>query len=179
MAKKITARAIQATDQLAGIVDRGGEVDNSLKNLTVEDKGIKAKLATEAGTLFEPGEQSIRIDGNIMTALVSSTEKYELDVSKDVFSETEKAIRTGIFGDAVKLKRSLVVPQDKVEAAYAILKQMGLADVLLETGFEVNPEEYRVLTGSAASTPEKQAAVDTLKSCVQKKVSFRVSYDKK
>lgn len=179
MAKKITARTMAASDDVAAIIDRGGEVDTQLKNLSCEDKGIKKRLADEVVPNLQGGELALRLEGKLSVAAISCVEKYEVDAACEKFSEADKAIRAGVFGDAVKVVKSLAVPADKVEAAYAVLKQMGMTDVLLQVGYEVDPEEYRVLAASTASTPEKQAAVEALKASVSRKTTFRVTYDRK
>ena len=179
MAKKITARSMTARDEVIGIIDRGGEVDVQLKNLSVEDKGIKKKITEEVEGNLQDGELALRLEGKTSVASVVVVEKYEVNASSDKFTEADTSIRAGQFGDAVKIVKSLVIPPAKVEAAYAVLKQMGMADVLLETGYEVNPDEFRVLSSSTASSPEKQAAIEALKACVVRKASFRVSYEKK
>lgn len=179
MAKKITARTMTASDDVAGIIDRGGDVDTQLKNLSCEDKGIKKRIADEVTGKLQEGELALRLEGKVSAASVVVVEKYEVDASSEKFPEVDTAIRSGVFGDAVKVVKSLAISPDRVEAAYAVLKQMGMTDVMLETAYEVNPDEFRVLSGSTASTPEKQAAVDALKASVARKATFRVTYDRK
>ena len=179
MAKKTTSRVIQASEDLAGLIDRGGMVDENLKNLTVEDKGIKAKLTGTVKSLLQPEELSLRVEGSKTTALVSATEKYTIDIASKAFEEVSKATRTGLFGDAVSIKKTLVIAQDKIEAAYAVLKQMGMADILLETSYDVSPQGYRDLIKETPATEERKNAVEVLKTCVSKDVSYRVSFDKK
>jgi hypothetical protein len=178
MAKKIS-RTMTASDDVAAIVDRGGEVDVQMKNLSTEDKGIKKRIADEVERGLQDGELSLRLEGKKAVAAVSVVEKYELNASADRFEDADKAIRAGQFGDVVKVVKVLNIPPAKVEAAFAVLKQMGMTDVLLETCYDINPEEFRVLSGSMASSPEKQAAIDALKSCVVRKATFRVGYEKK
>jgi len=137
MAKKITARTMTAGDDVAGIIDRGGDVDTQLKNLSTEDKGIKKRLSDEVAANLVPGELALRMEGKVSVAAVSVVEKYEVNASAETFDIADKAIRAGVFGDAVKIVKSLAVPGDKVEAAYAVLKQIGMSDVLLQTAYEV------------------------------------------
>lgn len=178
-AKKITARVVVATGDVAGLVDRGHEVDIQKKNLDFEDKGIKTKLGEAADGLMEDGEMSIRLEGEKAAALVSVSEKYDIDASCPEFPDVDKAVRAGVLSPAVSIQRTLCIPQDKVEAAFALLKSAGLPDVSLQVGYVIDPEEYRVLSGSVHSDPAKAAAVEALKKSVVCKSGTRISYSGK
>lgn len=178
-AKKVTARSVTASDEVRELVDRGSEVDTQMKNLAFEDKGIKTKLGDAATGEMGEGELSIRLEGNKAAALVSVSEKYELDANAQEFDQTEAAIRQGTFGDAVKVERTLAVPPDDVGRAAAVLSQAGFANVAIKTEYMVSPEEFRILSASVQSDPVAARAVERLKRSVVRKTSTRISYSVK
>jgi hypothetical protein len=50
---------------------------------------------------------------------------------------------------------------------------------MVQTSYDINPEEFRVLTDSTQSTPQIQQVVNILKACAVKKTTTRVSFEKK
>ena len=177
MAKKII-RVASVNERLAALVDRGCEIDYEQKNLTVEEKGTKKILGTEALGLMQDGELSLRLEGRRALATVVAVEKFELDVSAEVFVSAEAAIRTGVFSDAVKVTKTLAVPPDKIDEACEILKKAGLT-ALVKVDYATNAKEFRELMDSPQSTEELRRSVEDLKQCTTRKVEPRVSYEKK
>jgi hypothetical protein len=178
MAKKSTLRVASVDERLSSLVDRGFEVDVQLKNLGTEATGTKKILGEEGVTLLQDGEKAVKLAGNIALATISTVEKYEIDASNEKFPLADAAIRSGAFSDAVKVSRTLAIAPEKVEEACALLQKAGFS-VMVQTSYDINPEEFRVLTGSTSSTPQLQQAVDALKACAVKKPTTRVSFEKK
>jgi len=48
----------------------------------------------------------------------------------------------------------------------------------LETSVAVDPEEFRVLTGSTPSSVESKNAIDALRACVRRTTTSRVAYSR-
>ena len=178
MAKKSMLRVASIDEKTAQLVDRGCEVDSKIKELAAEDKGTKKILAEESAKLFQEGEKSLKLSGNTALATVSLVEKYELDASKEIFPTAESALRSGVFADAVKVTKMLHIPPEKVDEACELLKKAGIG-ALMQVNYDIDPEEFHCLVDSRQSSPELQRAVDALKACVVKKMTTRISYEKK
>jgi hypothetical protein len=178
MAKKTPLRVASVDERLATLVDRGCEIDYELKNLTVEEKGTKKILGEEALKLMQDGELSLRLEGNRALATVVAVEKFELDVSAEVFVSAEAAIKSGVFSDAVKVTKTLAVAPDQIDEACEVLRKAGMT-ALVKVDYAINAKEFRVLLGSPQSTEELRRAVEDLKQCTARKVEPRVSYEKK
>jgi hypothetical protein len=177
MAKK-QIRVASVNEKIAALIDRGSEIDETQKNLTVEEKGIKKILGDEAEKLLEKDETSVKLSGNKALASIVATEKYELNASHDLFPLADAAIKTGAFSDAVRVVKSLAIPPEKVEEAAKLLKKAGL-NVMLQVNYDIDPKEFRVLMGSRQSTDELQKVVDALRQCSVRKTTMRVSYEAK
>jgi len=178
MAKKKIARVIVAEEKVAGIVDRGFEIDVNLKNFKVEDAGIKKVITDVAESLLEEGETSLSLKGEMSTANVVAVEKYELDCFGESFKEVKNSLNKGLYDGVVKEQLSLLVPPNRISDAFALLVKAGMLDVSVETMYTVNPEEYRVYSQSSQNSKERQEAQKALKGCVSCKKSFRVSFEK-
>jgi hypothetical protein len=174
MAKK-EIRMIVAAEDVAGLVDHGSEVDTQLKNLGFEDKGVKAKLTECVAGEFLVGETSIRLSGNTAAAVVTASEKTEIDVSADGFDAVRKAIDAGVLDGVVERKLSLVVPPADVQRAALALTKAGIMATVTES-LSVAAE---VLRTQEATSVEQSKAMNALKGCVKTDVSYRVKYEKK
>ena len=178
MAKKSMLRVAMVDERVAKLVDRGCEIDYELKNLKTEESGTKKIIGEEGLRQLQEGEKSVKLSGKLALATVSTVEKYEMDVSREGFPVADVAIRSGVFSDAVKVTKTLAIPAEKVEEACEVLKKAGFS-VMVQVNYDIDPEEFRVLTDSKQSSVELQRAVDALKACAVKKVTTRVAYEKK
>ena len=174
MAKK-EIRMIVAAADVAGIVDHGADVDTQLKNLSFEDKGIKAKLAECVTGEFQTGESSVRLTGEKAAAVITATEKTDIDCSAESFAAVRKAIDDGILEGVVERKLSLVVPPADVQRAADALKAAGIMATVTES-LSVSAETLRT---QEASSVEQSKAIGALKGCVTTDVSYRVKYERK
>jgi hypothetical protein len=178
MAKKSMLRIATVDERLSSLVDRGFEVDVLLKNLGTEATGTKKILGEEGTKLLQDGEKAVKLSGNVALATISTIEKYEIDASHEKFPVADAAIRSGAFSDAVKVTRTLAIAPEKVEEACELLQKAGFS-VMVQTSYDIDPEEFRVLTDSTPSSPQSQQAVDALKACAVKKTTTRVGFEKK
>lgn len=177
MAKKSDIRIITASEDLAGLVDHGSDVDTQINNLTYESKGIKSKLADEAALAKEDSEVSVKFQGKIATALVSSVEKVEIDVNAESYPECKGHIDSGLLSGVVEKKLKLVVPPEQVAAAMAILSASGLKVSLVE---ELSTTAKKV-RDAFSNTPESlvhASALESLKNCIKRSVNWRVEYER-
>lgn len=173
MAKK-EIRSIVASEDIAAIVDKGGDVDVKLKNLSFEDKGIKTKLADVVKDEFSENETSVRLRGTTSTALISSSEKIEINTGAENFSVLKSIIDGGLLEGIVEKKLSLVVPSDQIEKAAEALRLAGINASVTET-LLVSAESLR---NNDNPSVERDNAVKILKECVNRDVTFKVKYDR-
>jgi len=173
---KSKARLVTASEQVGGLIDRGYEIDVDLKNLSVEDKGIKKMLGDELGESF--GEDtSIAVSGKIGMVTMSRSEKYAIKGDADTVEAVRNAAQDGLLGDAVKTENVLNVPVADRERAANILKAAGiLATTVVEMA--IDPEEYRTLMASQTTSVEGTEAKQILGGAVEKTVNYRVKYGK-
>jgi hypothetical protein len=178
MAKKPPIRVASVGERVASLIDCGCEIDRQLKNLKTEDVGTKKIITDEAEKLLQKGELAIRLDGIKATATINVAEKYELNASSEKFPLVEPAIKSGIFGDAIEIIKSLAIPSDKIDEACELLKKAGI-NAMVQVVHNINAEEFRVLIGSVQSTPERSEIVANLKECVVRQGIMKVTYQKK
>lgn len=171
MAKQI--RMMMASSDVAPLIDRGLDVDISIKNLTTEDKGIKARIGEEAGGSVKEGETSVRLCGTTAAAVVSVVEKYELNAGSETFPAVRKAVDSGLLFGVVEKTQQLAVPPAEIEKAAEILKKAGINAMVAE-GFTICAEEFRKMSANDVLSSEQEA----LRKCVSKSVSYRVKYEK-
>jgi hypothetical protein len=72
MAKGSSLRVATASESIQGVIDRGRMVDETIKNLTCEDKGIESILGQEAESLLE-----VLIQKNILVWLTHGLKPRE------------------------------------------------------------------------------------------------------
>lgn len=177
MAKR-EIRAVQADSDVSGIIDRGADIDNQLKNLGFEDKGIKTKLTTVAKDQLGQDELSIRMMGKNSAAVISSVEKIDLDTSTESFVKVREATVNGVLSGIVSRGLELTVPESDIERAAEELRKIGIPAVVSET-FKV--EDATVLTDpnkSFVGSVQKGEAIAELAKCVNKDISYRVKYER-
>jgi len=176
MAKR-EIKAVEASADVAAIIDRGSDVDIQIKNLSSEDKGLKTKITEAAQNQLNPGELSVRLLGKTAAAVVSGVEKIDLDVNAEQFPVVREAILNGLMGGIVERNVCLVVPPGDIEKAAGILTAAGIRATVTES---IKVVDAAVLTGNAgyAVTVQAGQAIEALKKCVKKDVSFRVKYEK-
>jgi len=169
-------KRIMASEDMAKIIERGAEVDTEIKNLTFEDKGIKAKLVTMAGEVI--GEDtSVRFSATHSAAVISAIEKVEFDASAEKAGIVKDAVRCGLLGGVVEWKQSLIIPPGQVENARKILNAAGISSTI-EEDWEVKPSGYREFTGSTHASIEADNLGKVLKGAVRKTVTYRVKYER-
>lgn len=176
MAKK-EIRIITASEELAAVIDRGADLETQVENLTYESKGIKAKISFAANGQKAETEISVKLKGNLSTAIATSVEKVELDVSSPTYPEFKKAVDAGFLTDVVEKKLKLVIPPEQVAAAMAILSTSGLKVSLVEE-FSTSAKKIRELAETTPSSPEAAAAVAALNGCVKKTANWRIDYER-
>jgi hypothetical protein len=170
-------KKITASESLIPVIERGAAVDVEIKNLTFEDKGIKAKIGEEAGHLLTDGESSVRISAKTSVAVVTRVEKVELDAGAEGFETVASAVKMGDLKSVVERKLTIMVPPDKVEAAAKLLAAANI-DVAVKESYDVDPAAYRAFVGSTQSSPEGEAIRKSLEKVARKTETFRVKYDK-
>jgi hypothetical protein len=175
MAKDI--RAITASADMAAVIDRGADVDVELKNLQVEDKGLKAKITACLSEEMAEGEGGIRAKGTKAAVVVSTSEKMEVDASSERFPELQEAVHGGFLTNVVTCKQSLVVPPADLQRAADALREAGIGASIVES-MAVKAADVRVMRESEVASTEEHNARQALESCLVSKVSHRVKYER-
>ena len=173
-----TIRMVTASEDIAGLIDRGAEVKTTLDNLTYEDKGIKIKIGGAAASALESGETSIKLEGKRAVAVVSQTEKMTVNAGAERFTELKVAINAGFLASVVEVKKSLMVPPDDISRAAEALKAAGITATVVES-LSVKPDDVRAMRESEVSSAEEAQARKVLEECLESEVSYRVKYDNK
>ena len=173
---KSKARLITASEKVTGLVQRGYELDVELKNLGFEDKGIKAMLADELENEFDDST-SVRIEATSGAAVVSQSEKYAVKGDAETIGKVREAVENGLLGEAVKTEHVLNVPVAERERAAQILQAAGIG-ATTTVALTVDPAEYRALKESETASEESAEAKKALESITERKVSYRVKYEK-
>ena len=173
---KSKARLVTASEHITGLVDRGFEIDVDLKNLSVEDKGIKKILGDSLEDSFD-GDTSIAVVGSSGMATIGRTEKYAIKGDADTVEVVRTAAESGLLGKAVSTETLLNVPVADRERAAAILKAAGIVATTV-VNLSIDPEEYRALMGSASASVESVEARNALAEVAVKTVGYRITYSK-
>jgi hypothetical protein len=171
-------RIITASADVAAIIDRGAEVDESLKNLTYEDKGLKLKITEVGAESMEDEETSVKLEGQAARALVSSSERLEIDASAERYNEVKEAIDKGLLEGVIDRKLVLTVPQGDVIRAEEALKAAGIEATVSES-VSVKAADWRKAQQSEVASADHGIARSALKDCLVSKVSYRVKYEKR
>jgi len=171
-------RVITASEDMAAIVDRGADVDESLKNLTYEDKGLKTKISEAGSEAMEGDETSVKLEGANARALVSSAEKLEIDASAERYSEMKDAVDKGLLEGIVDRKLVLTVPQGDVDRAAEALQTAGI-DATVSESLSVKKSDVKKAEESEVASTDHATAQGALKDCLVSKVSYRVKYEKR
>jgi len=175
MAKEV--RSIIASDDVAGLIDRGADVDTQLKNLTYEDKGIKSKLGAVAGDNIQEGETSVRLRGSVSAAVVSAVEKLELNANAENFGKVRMAQEQGLLTGILEKEQTIVVPPAEIDRAVALLKSGGI-NVLVAESYTIDSESLKKSRAASVSFEHEKAA-RVLETCLTRTVSYRVKYEKR
>lgn len=174
MAKEM--RSMVAAADVTPLIDRGAEVDVELKNLSLEDKGIKARLGSVTAEAIQEGETSIRLTGTTASAVVSAVDKFEINTNAEDFGKVRIAVDLGFLDGVVEKNKQLAVPQADIEKAAEILKKAGINAMIAES-FAIVGNEFKKSLASGVSSEQGKAA-SVLNKCVEKTVSYRVKYEK-
>jgi len=176
MASKSSAKLVEVDEHVSVLIDRGYEVDTELKNLTFEDKGIKKMLADNLEEKF--GEDTtIVARGQKGQATITVSEKYVVVGDAEAIESTILSAKEGLLGEAVKTSTSVNIPECDMGRAVEILLAAGIG-VTVEVGISVDPGAYRALVEGEHTTARSARARDVLKSILEKKTGYRVSYKK-
>ena len=171
MAKEM--RLMVASDDISGLIDHGAEVDNQIKNLTFEDKGIKTKLTDVIAPQIQEGESSVRVKAKVSAAVITVVERVDVDFCSPAYPKVKEAIENGILEGVVERKLSLVVPPLDLVKAAEILKKAGIKATVSES-ISVKADDLR----KEALTEDLKQAIEWLKQCVKKDTTYRVKYEK-
>lgn len=175
MAKEI--RMVSASADIAPLIDRGADVDTQIKNLTYEDKGIKARLGETASNTIQEGETSIRFKGEKSAAVVSAVEKLELNADAEDFTKVKNAVESGLLAGLVEKEQQLVIPAAQIEDAVACLRHNGFKSAMIAETLTINAESFKKIDLNDVSS-EQGKARNALNKCVSKTVTYRVKYER-
>jgi len=180
MAKKQAkqVKEVVVAEDFQKIIDRGLDVDTSIKNLTYEDSGIKHKLQDVAVENISDGEKSVVLIGTRAKASVVVVEKSTLNNDAPSFAEAQTAIRIGTLRDIVTRVLTLSIAQEKIALAKDILMQNGI-DVEIEEALTISKPELKKSMENISSFSEvKKNAVLALNNSMKIETSYRVTFDK-
>jgi hypothetical protein len=169
-------RKIVASSDIAGLIDRGAEIDTELKNLTFQDKGHKKQITTHVENLIEDDETSVRVEGNLASALVTAMKQYSFVATHEKAKEVTDAAEKGILGGAVKVIISVRIPPADMARAVEVLNEAGIPATLTKS-YDIEAKNYREFSDEVS--PEVAAIKDILDECIDETTSFRVKYEKK
>jgi hypothetical protein len=175
MATKKTARVIEATEDLVGLVDQAADVNNRMKELTFQDKAFKVKITEAMSEKFQKGETGLRVTGTTADAVVAITEKASIVPAAPRFAEVQQAIESGLLGDLVDVKKELRVSQDKIADAWRVLEAAGIPSSI-DTAYVVKAKE---LHGPAVRTGNQthDKAVEALEESIEVGKTFSVTFE--
>ena len=177
MAKR-EIKAVEASSDVAAIIDRGADIDSQIKNLGFEDKGIKTRIVEIVKTQLNENELSVRLIGKTSAAVVSGVEKFEMDVNSEDFKTVREACYNGFLVGIVDRTVSLILPPGEVEEAAEILKKAGIRATVTES-FSLKDNSVLSNTNkSFVGSLQVGDAICALSKCVTKDLSFRVKYEK-
>jgi hypothetical protein len=177
MAKR-EIRAVTASEDISAIIDHGYDVDNKIKNLSYEDKGLKLQITNSAKDQLDGDELSVRLLGKTAAVVVSAVEKVDLDVSAEQFPQVREAIDNGILSGIVERTMTLTLPPADVERAAEALTKAGIRSVVTET-LKVSSDVLRDQLKTGVTTSLQYAdALKALSKCLKRDVSFRVKYER-
>lgn len=177
MAKR-EIKAVEASSDVAAIIDRGADIDTQIKNLGAEDKGLKKKIEDAAKGQLDGDELSVRLIGKTSAAVVSGVEKVDLDLNAEQFSVVREAISNGLLVGLVERNLSLVVPPSDIERAAVELAKLGIRATVLES-LKVSGDKLRAeMDHGVTSSVTYSKAVQALARCVKRDVSFRIKYER-
>lgn len=166
-------RLIEASEDVAALVDQGADVGVELKNLGYQDKAIKAKLVEKtSGEINVDESPSVKVAGNKSIATVTAKTALKINSTAEAFPKVEAAISKGLLDGVVNVSKSIAVPPDAVDKTVALLEAAGIG-VSVQTKMGVVPELKRPV---AASVEEKQARAD-LAGAVESDVTYTVKYE--
>lgn len=174
MAKK-EIRKIEASEDVAGLIDRGAEIDAELKNLYYQDKGYKSQITKHIEVQLQGGETSVRVAGNKASAVVTASQKYSFVSTHEKAGEVANAAENGILGGVVKVTTSVRIPPGDMNRAVEVLNEAGIPATLTKS-YAIDGAKYRDF--SDEGSPEVAAAKGILDECVDKATTFRVKYEK-
>jgi hypothetical protein len=175
MSNKSRVRKIQASDSEMDLVDRGWEIDNAMKGMAKEDRGIKEALRESVMDRFG-SDSSVSLQGKVASAKISRVEKFQLDTDVETMVKLSKMAEDGHLGGAVKREVNLSVPPRDRERASQILQDAGIT-ASISTELSVVPDGYRAFCESGSLTIEMAQAKEVLVSAVKVKETYRVGYD--
>lgn len=177
------AKTIKVDDPVKSLIDRGFEINNQIKNLSYEDKAIKAKLqenlVNETNDVFsENDSNSIAIEGNNGKAKIVKNHKIEIKGSDEEMDDAVKAVNSSEdLKNVASVVEHLDVPEHQHAKAYEVLKQAGF-DVNLKSSINVDRVKYDNLKQSSAMTNEEQENRQALDNVVNEKTYYKVTFSK-
>jgi hypothetical protein len=178
MAKvKSTIRKVEASGDIVGLIDHGYDVDTQLKNLTFEDAGVKKILLDKVSKEMKEEEKSVNFIGKKASAMVTQTQKYNIDCSDESIEEIKKLANLGMFDEAVKTEVVLKIPESYRERVAKILGAVGI-EVETVVNVSVDPEAYRQFMKKENNSVEHAKAKKLLGDSVVQDVNYRIKYSK-
>lgn len=170
MAKK-DMRVIVASDSAVGLIDRGADVDVELKNLSFEDKGIKASLINEFSGKITPDETSVVLEGAAARATLTRKEKISLDEDNAGFAAVIDSIETrSKLAGIVTVGVALDLPVQSMSEALKVLKAAGIQASLRRS--------YSVDAAALRDAPDSDE-VRALKAVTITETTYAVKYSRK
>jgi len=175
---KADMRIVEADEDVMALVDKGVDIDIELKNLTFEDKACKQGITGFVEEKIRDGELGLLIEGNKGVAMVSCVESFKVNAGADSFEEMSRAVKAGLLGTTVTVKRTLAVPPDKIDEAEEVLDKAGIMASVVEE-FTVKPADLRQARETRTASADYKSAMEALEECLDRSESFRVKYQAK
>lgn len=171
-------RTITASEEVITLIDQGAKVNDQLKTLTDEDKGIKSELVKKLASGIGKDEVSVRAEGKEAAAVISAAESMKVSAEAEYFDELKKVLAAGMLADIVTVSKSLVIPPAKVDDAAKVLLAAGIQASVIES-FSVKPADVRKMRKSPPDNTAEADARRYLENCLSTDVTHKIKYEAK
>lgn len=178
MAKTRSEKVVVLGADDESVVAEASTADVALKNAEVEYAAKRDAVLARAEQLRE-GADNVRLQGSKVTALVSFTDRFTVDVSQPDFPAVASAVECGLLTGIITKTTVARITPSALATVLEVLKRNGInldQAVTVETGYTVEPERFRELTQAVHASPEQHELAAKVKGVVARKVAGKVTY---
>jgi len=160
-------------------IDRGSEIDKSVKDLSIQGLAYRDVVAEAAQKEVQEDESSVRLQGDKSTALVVFSKKIALDTKAETYPVVVKAVDDGVLGDVFKKSETVTLDQTKLAEVRKALAAAGLEDALVtKENISFDVDKWNVFETMKLDA-NGEAAKAAVKGSLTVKTTVSVKYDNK